>query len=173
MFIYIFVRKQNKKNIKENKLKLPYLNKCESHQQCIDMLKNDECDGTVASSIWLSYVLKTECELELVSDTMRPEFSAWIFKADNNKNRRELNKALIWFRSEGTIDELWRKYIDIPHKKNKHCIIDKHSKNTSLSLKDSLEGDNLTQIDILDVTILWYIMISGWIVCLTWKCITG
>ena len=130
-------------------LALPNVVTCDQQPDCIEMLLNDDCDGFVGGSHWVQYMSKLHCELEVIGDLMRPEFASWILKKDT-VYQDLINNALTKFRSEGVVDKLLKKYIDIP----KRC--DKRDEGGKFS-------GNENQVDVVELDIMWFGIGCAWI----------
>lgn len=136
-----------------DELALPSVITCEQPPECVDMLRSDRCDGFVSTSHWIQYVSQQNCDLEIVGDLFRPEFASWIVKPQS-PYLSAINDAIIRLRSEGVVDKLYKKYIEIPKRCSRHIAGGKWSGN-----------DN--QVDVVELEIMWICIALAWLFTLS------
>ena len=140
-----------------DELALPNVRTCDHPTECIQMLRDDKCDGFVSSSHWTLYVSKQHCDLDIVGDLFTPTFASWITQR-HSTYLPGINNALIRLQSEGVVDKLFKKYVDIP----KRC-----------KYGDTMGGKwsgNENQVDVVELEIMWICIGLAWLFTLTMRC---
>ena len=77
-----------------------------------------------------------------------------------------INNGLIESRSEGYVDKLFKKYIEVPKRCNKDETTDAFEE-----LDDIDNIDNDKQVNWDDLSVIWILMFFTWIVTICWRCI--